>query len=179
MRFRWLQSCRRHGRRPIIPSPMFCRFHPAPLPTGEIICTARHSLLPGMRRADNVGTALATVRRPPARTISERALFKRPNLSDDSYIAAAGPGNDAFRSRLQAEAKQKFPHPTPKLIDPDNQDHVLQLYAYLAKSLPLHVAFDVFKTRRNFRRRIVASLSPVSAPNTCQMIHTANSSGRR
>ncbi len=96
-------------------------------------------------------------------------IFKRSNLSDESYIAAAGPGDDAFRKRLQAEATRKFPGSEPKLIDPDNRDHVLQLYAYLAKSLPLHVAFDVLPDPLEFQtadRRIpVASFGAEHLPD--------------
>ena len=87
---------------------------------------------------------------PPLAQALNQHVFLRSNLSDDSYVAAAGPGSTAFRRQVEAEVTRKFPRSTPALIDPDNQDHVLQLYAYLLKSLPFQVAFDAIEKPLEF-----------------------------
>ena len=78
---------------------------------------------------------------PPLALGLNAHLFRPTNLSSESYVAGAGPGNAAFRQTLEEELSAKFPGATPQLIDPDGNDHVLQLYSYLQKSLPFHVEF--------------------------------------
>jgi hypothetical protein len=103
---------------------------------------------------------------PPLAQALNQHVFLRSNLSDDSYVAAAGPGDKAFRQQVESEVTRKFPGSTPRLIDPDNQDHVLQLYAYLLKSLPFQVAFDAIDKPLEFhsqgRRHAVASFGTLN-----------------
>jgi hypothetical protein len=77
--------------------------------------------------------------------------FKRSNLSDDSCVVGAGPGVAAFREQVEAEVKRKFPKSIPRFIDPDGQDHELQLYAYLQKSLAFQVAFESIDKSLDYR----------------------------
>jgi Protein of unknown function (DUF1559) len=79
---------------------------------------------------------------PPLAQAMNRHQFDRRNLAEESFLAAAGVGNAPFRGALAEAIGNKFPGANPKLIAPDRQDHVLQIYAYLLKQLPFHVAFE-------------------------------------
>ena len=76
--------------------------------------------------------------------------FKLSNLSPDSYTAMGGPGNAEFRQQIEQQLQSKFQDSNPLLIDPDGNDHVLQLYAYLLKILPFQVSFDNLPTPLEF-----------------------------
>jgi len=88
---------------------------------------------------------------PPLATELNRHTFDRQNLSANSYIARAGPGTEAFRKQVREEMARKFPGSRPRLLDPDRRDHVLEMYAYLLKSLPFSVAFDALPKPLWFR----------------------------
>jgi hypothetical protein len=88
---------------------------------------------------------------PPVAQALNEHVFLRSNLADESYVAAAGRGVAAFRNQVQADVTRKSPNATPKLINPDNRDHAIQLYAYLQKSLPFHIAFDAIEKPLQFR----------------------------
>jgi hypothetical protein len=79
---------------------------------------------------------------PPLATALNQHTFRRQNLSAGSYVARAGPGSEAFRDQLRQEIECVSPGFQPRLVDLDGQDHVVQIYAYLHKSLPFSVAFD-------------------------------------
>jgi|GEM_PF-686690 len=91
------------------------------------------------------GRPLQLVGDPPLAQALNEHLFPASSLAEDCYLAAAGPGNDGFRKQLAAQMQRKFPGFVPVLIDPDKQDHIVQLYAYLFKALPFHVAFDAIR----------------------------------
>ena len=81
-----------------------------------------------------------------------RHKFARRGLSENSYIARAGPGTADFRDQIRAEMDRKFPGSVPALLNQDTRDHALLIYGYLLKSLPFGAEFDSLLTPLPFKQ---------------------------
>lgn len=88
---------------------------------------------------------------PPLAAALNQFEFNRQNLSDAAYVARSGRGDETFRESLREELGRKFPNSRPQLIDSDQQDHELQVFAFLSKSLPFATEFDKLSDPLEFR----------------------------
>lgn len=88
---------------------------------------------------------------PPLADELNRRSFDGRSLSESSYIARAGRGDEKFREMLREEMARKFPGSVPRLLDNDPNPHAILVYAYLLKSVPFAVEFDSLDQPLQFR----------------------------
>ncbi|MBS0265806.1 MAG: DUF1559 domain-containing protein [Planctomycetes bacterium] len=144
-----------------------------PYPTGPIaagrnyVYCATFEIAWELARQEFGGDPLRLKGNPLLAAELNRHTFHRRNLSEDCYLARAGRGNADFRDQLRNEMSLKFPRSEPLLIDPDQQDHELEIYAYLLKTLPFSVSFDTLYKPLNFaegKRRVEVVSFGVTVP---------------